>query len=141
MAHPGGRPREIDHDDVVRLRNAGFSIEEIAEEMACNDNHVREILRARGMGGLVRVVKVDRQRLLDLWNSPRTLIEIGAELGCSCTTVSRLQREHGLPRRTYFRPDMVDDVTPEEDAASADSLALSPWVQSRIKELRLGMPA
>jgi hypothetical protein len=35
---------------------------------------------------------------------------------------------------------MEDAESPEEEQASADSLRLSPWVQSRIRELGLGMP-
>ena len=83
---------------------------------------------------------VDRQQLLDLWQTPRTLIEIGVELGCSSTTVYRLKQQHQLPPRERRPPPDVA-ISPEEEAASADSLQFSPWVAARIRELRLGMPA
>lgn len=31
--------------------------------------------------------------------------------------------------------------SPEDATASEDSLRLSPWVQARINELRIGLPA
>lgn len=135
-----GRPRQIPIDDVLRLRRAGRTAPEIAAELSCSRDAVLNILHANGIRGRNRTIAVERQQLLELWDTPRTLIEIGAELGCSSTTVLRLQKQHGLPKRECVRPD-PDDVSPEEDAASADSLAFSPWVAARIKELRLGMPA
>lgn len=135
------RTRELRIEDVVRLRQDGQTVRQIATAMACGVNMVREILKSKGLDGNGRAITVERQQLLELWSTPRTLIEIGAELGCSSTTVLRLQKEHALPRRDCVRPPLDEDVSPEEDAASADSLALSPWVAARIKELRLGMPA
>lgn len=128
-------------DDVVRLRQAGFTIREIAEDLQCCVRSVERTLQSRGISaGRRDRVEVTRQQMLELWATPKTLVEIGAELGCSSTTVLRLQKAHDLPRRECVRPDPDEEVTPEEDAASADSLALSPWVQARIKELRLGLP-
>lgn len=134
------RPREVSVDDVVRLRNAGFTVPEIADDLDCSLSSVRNVLKDAGMTGSLGPVAVERQTLLDLWSSDKSLSEVGAELGCSVTTVLRLGRKHALPSRTAFNADPDDFVSPEEDAASAESLRLSPWVAARIKELGLGMP-
>ena len=126
-------------EDVVRMRRAGFTVPEIAADLGCRQEAVRQALRASGHGELCGQVVIEHQRLLELWTSRKTLGEIGAELCCSSQTVLRLGKTHGLQTRTEMMADPDLEVTPEEDAASADSLALSPWVQARIKELRLGM--
>ena len=126
--------------DVVRMRRAGFTVPEIAADLGCRQEAVRAALRDSGLGGLCGQVVVEHQRLLELWTSSKTLSEIGVELCCSSQTVLRLGRSHGLQTRTEMAADPDLDVSPEEDAASADSLALSPWVQARIRELGLGTP-
>lgn len=135
-----GRPRRVSVEDVLRLRQAGRTAPQIAGELACSRDRVLEILHENGIRGRNRSFAVEKQQLLELWDTPRTLGEIGAQLGCSTTTVLRLQKQHALPRRECVRPPPDEAVSPEEDAASADSLAFSPWVAARIKELRLGMP-
>lgn len=127
-------------DDVIRLRNAGFTIAEIADDLDCSLTSVRLILKRANMTGGCGPITIERQHLLELWQSQKTLSEIAAELECAPVTVLRLARRHDLPKRMAFAVD-VDDVTPEEDAASAESLRLSPWVQKRIDELQIGMPA
>lgn len=85
---------------------------------------------------------VDVPRLFALWNDKGyTRAEIARELGLTDKQLQSSSERYGLKARGCCRRSFsVDDATPEEDAASGDSLALSPWVQARIKELRLGMP-
>lgn len=135
-----GRPKMVCDADVIRLRNAGFTEREIADDLVCSVTTVQKVLRDAGMTGGCGSVTVERQRLLELWDSDKTLNQIGAELECSPQTVLRLVRRHQLPPRPAFVVEHNEAVSPDDDAASADSLRLSPWVQARIEELRLGMP-
>lgn len=136
-----GRPKMVCDADVIRLRNAGFTEHEIADNLQCSRITVQRILKKSGLTGGSGCVTVERQRLIELWESDRTLHEIGAELNCAPQTVLRLGRRHQLPARPAFVVEQNEAVSPDEEAASAESLRLSPWVQARIDELGLGMPA
>lgn len=136
-----GRPKMVCDSDVIRLRNAGFTQHEIADDLQCCRITVQRILKKSGLTGGGGCVTVDRQRLLELWESTMTLSEIGVQLNCAPTTVIRLGRRHKLPSRKAFNAEAVEAVSAEEEAASCDSLQLSPWVQARIKELGLGVIA
>ena len=86
---------------------------------------------------------VDVPRLFALWhNADYTRVEIARELGLRERQLQDVAQRYGLgPRGACHRAfSMEDAATPEEEAASADSLAFSPWVAARIKELRLGIP-
>lgn len=130
-----------DRDLIVAMRKSGTCLAEIAEIVGCSERSVSAVLVANGMLKWKRRITCDRDHLLDMWQRGLTLIQIGIELGCSSATVVELAKEMNMPRRPGQRVDPDGDVSPEEDAASADSLALSPYVQARIKELGLGMPA
>jgi len=134
-------PKWIDHDSIVTMRKAGRSVPEIAKVVGCCERSVSSVLSAHGLRLGQRKFTCDRATLLKLWQKDLTMIQIGIALGCSSATVTELAREMRLPRRMGQRKPVEPGVTPEEDAASADSLALSPYVQRRIKELGLGMPA
>lgn len=87
---------------------------------------------------------VDVPKLFRLWNdSDYTRVEIARELGLRERQLQDVAARYGLgPRGACHRAFSMEDAeSPEEDAASGQSLALSPWVAARIKELRLGMPA
>ena len=126
-------------DEVRRLRKGGVPDAVIAQRAGCSTRTVRRVaalIRATP----VRRFEVSRDWLIDLWNSNKTLTEIAREIGCSTQTVLRLGKEHELPLRSKMherKPLRKSDA--EEDAASADSLSLSPWVQARIKELGIGV--
>lgn len=136
-----GRHKSISDADVIRLRNAGFTGDEIANDLQCCRPTVQRILRQAGMTGGCGRITIERQRLLELWESAMTLSEIGVQLSCAPATVIRLGRRHKLPSRKAFSAEAVEAVSAEEEAASCDSLQLSPWVQSRIRELGLGVIA
>lgn len=86
---------------------------------------------------------VDVPRLFEMWNdTDYTRPEIARSLGLTEKQLQTSSRRYGLgPRGCCHRAFVIEEASPEEDAASSESLALSPWVQSRIKELRIGMPA
>lgn len=90
-----------------------------------------------------RKYTVDVPRLFELWsNSDLTRDEIARELKLTSRQLQTSSERYGLgPRGACHRAFSMEDAeSPEEEQASADSLRLSPWVQSRIEELQLGMP-
>lgn len=87
--------------------------------------------------------KVDVPRLFALWNDHNyTRVEIARELGLRERQLQDVAARYGLgPRGACHRAFSMEDAeSPEEEEASADSLAFSPWVAARIRELKLGMP-
>lgn len=85
---------------------------------------------------------VDVPQLFKLWNdSDLTRAEIGRELQLTPNQLQVSATQYGLgPRGACHRAFSMEDAeSPEEEQASADSLELSPWVQARIRELRIGM--
>ena len=89
-----------------------------------------------------RKYTVDVPRLFQLWNdSTYTRVEIARDLGLTEKQLQSSASRHGLgPRGACHRAfSMENPASPDEDAASGDSLALSPWVAARIKELGLGV--
>lgn len=91
-----------------------------------------------------RKANVDVPRLFALWaDREYTRVEIARALRLTEKQLQTASGKHGLgPRGACHRAFSMEDATsPEEEAASADSLALSPWVAARIQELRIGYPA
>ena len=88
---------------------------------------------------------VDVPTLFRLWHdTDYTRAEIARELGLKERQLQDVAVRYGLKARgACHRAFSMQDgaESPEEDTASGESLALSPWVQSRIRELRIGMPA
>ena len=84
---------------------------------------------------------IDVDELDRLWRQGVTVYELSARYDVSPATIFRLRRRHDIPDRPSLQSREHDAPSPEEETASADSLAFSPWVQARIKELRLGMRA
>lgn len=85
----------------------------------------------------------DARALFQLWND-HTLRpeEVARRLGISMSMLRRAAAHHHLPSRPAWR-DRSENYAPSEgeDLASGESLRLSPWVQARINELRIGLPA
>ena len=89
------------------------------------------------------VKSYDVPLLLRLWNDQNLRTdEVAMRLGISTSFLWRAAAHHHLPPRPAWR-DRSDNDAPSdaEDMLSGESLALSPWVRSRIEQLRLGMPA
>lgn len=86
---------------------------------------------------------VDEQRLRELWyNEDWSKAEIARELGLMRRQLEDAADRYGLgPRGRCRRAFSMADGGAEDENASAESLAFSPWVAARIKELKLGMPA
>jgi hypothetical protein len=84
-------------------------------------------------------VQIDVPPLFKLWNDhSRTTSEVARDLGVSDRHLRRVARERALPERPYCWRACSATAEEIEDDDGTETLELSPWVQSRIKELKLG---
>lgn len=135
------RPRLHDHGQVIAMRNDGLTAREIAERVGFSVRVVRYVCSKHGIRIGQKKSVVDARRLAELWDAGVPMDQIGEQLGCTASTVRKYAWKHGLPSRGIPRQSREPKPPPGEDAASAESLAFSPWVAARIRELKLGMPA
>jgi len=80
--------------------------------------------------------RADLVLLHQLWTAGVPTAEIAKKFGVSYSTVTKWAQRYKLPRRTLHPADEPEAPTPEDDAASLDGLALSPWVEERAKVVR-----
>lgn len=83
--------------------------------------------------------QLDVPTLFRLWNDASMRIEdVALQLQVSVCTLRKYAAKHGL--RTRANPpavvEFLDSPSPAEDLLSQDSLALSPWVEARAREVR-----
>lgn len=86
----------------------------------------------------------DVATLFAMWADGSTKGEIAHRFGVSTSTIYDWAKRYALPTRKFeFIPTWTEPPapSPEDEEASGASLALSPYVQARIQELQLGMPA
>lgn len=78
----------------------------------------------------------DAALLFRMWADGSTLAQIAERFGVVESTVSKWVQRYKLPRRWHVNQLDLPAPTPEDDAASLASLALSPWVEERAREVR-----
>ena len=83
--------------------------------------------------------EVDVPLMFRLWNDASMRAEdVALALGVSTATLRKIAARHGL--RGRINPpspiNFLDAPSPAEDLLSQDSLALSPWVEERAREVR-----
>ena len=81
----------------------------------------------------------DVATLFAMWAEGRTKAEIAVRFGVSTSTIYTWAQRYQLPRRKIDYVPVSQEPpppSPEDDAASMDSLALSPWVEARARECR-----
>jgi len=81
-------------------------------------------------------LRADLVLLHQLWAEGVPSSEIANRFGVAYSTVTKWAQRYKLPRRTLHPADEPEAPTPEDDAASLDGLALSPWVEERAKVVR-----
>jgi transcriptional regulator with XRE-family HTH domain len=84
-------------------------------------------------------INIDVPALFRLWNDHNlTMTEVARDLGVSDRHLRRVASDRSLPDRPYcWRAySASDEELDGEDGG--DTLALSPYVQRRIRELKLG---
>ena len=82
---------------------------------------------------------LDVPTLFRLWNDATIRIEdVALQMQVSVCTLRKYAAKHGL--RTRASPpslvEFLEAPSPADDALSQDSLALSPWVEARAREVR-----
>jgi len=138
---------------VRRLRAAKLTVHQIARKMGRCTTTISSAIKALGLPTDLRhdpnakVPDADPKdafavRLFRLWaDKALSMSDIAREMGLTHHQLHRAAKKYGLPHRlrqmAHLR-DEPDEVTPEESDASAESLELSPYVQARIRELRIG---
>jgi transposase-like protein len=80
--------------------------------------------------------QADVAMLFQLWAAGATIPEIAERFGVVHSTVSKWVGRYKLPRRLHPSHADAPAPTPEDDAASLSSLALSPWVEERARVVR-----
>ena len=80
--------------------------------------------------------RADLVLLHQLWAEGVPSSEIAKRFGVAYSTVTKWAQRYKLPRRTLHPADEPEAPTPEDDAASLDGLALSPWVEERARVVR-----
>ena len=80
--------------------------------------------------------RADLVLLHQLWAEGVPTAQIAERFGVAMSTVTKWAQRYKLPRRTRHPADEPEAPTPEDDAASLDGLALSPWVEQRAREMR-----
>ena len=80
--------------------------------------------------------RADLVLLHHLWAEGVPTAKIAERFGVAMSTVTKWAQRYKLPRRTLHPANEPEAPTPEDDAASLDGLALSPWVEERAREVR-----
>jgi hypothetical protein len=82
---------------------------------------------------------VDVPLMFKLWHDTTIRIEdVALRLRVSTGTLRKIAGRHGLHHRAPppASGEFLDAPSPAEDLLSQDSLALSPWVEARAREIR-----
>lgn len=90
----------------------------------------------RGVDYVLSHGSADMALLLELWAQGVSAAEIASRFGVKRGTISKWAKRYGLPPRAALATPEYEAPSPEDDAASLDGLALSPWVESRARECR-----
>lgn len=82
---------------------------------------------------------IDVDEMRRLWSAGVSATDIADRYGITRKRVWRISERHEFPSREL--PHAIEPAapSPEDEAASGDSLRFSPWVAARIKELGLGV--
>ncbi len=80
--------------------------------------------------------RMDVAKAYRLWaDHSLTVPQIAEKLGVTIGYLKRYAAEHHMPKREPRRPEACE-AEPLDDEPAGDSLALSPWVEARVAELR-----
>jgi hypothetical protein len=79
---------------------------------------------------------IDIDELRRLWEAGWLVEDLADKFRCTPTYVYWLRKKYGLPDRHPAHMKEPPPPSPEDAAASLDSLALSPWVAQRAEMFR-----
>lgn len=79
---------------------------------------------------------IDINELRQLWDAEWRVPDLAARFGCTESMIYTLSQKHRFSSREGLKSSEPPPPSDEDAAASADSLALSPWVAERAAEFR-----
>lgn len=79
---------------------------------------------------------IDIEELRQLWEAGWLVQDLAARFRCTHTMIYWLRRKYGIRDRDRLQSTEPPPPSPEDARVSRDSLALSPWVEARVKEMR-----
>lgn len=80
--------------------------------------------------------QVDIDELRQLWEAGWLVADLAERYRCTHTYIYWLRKKYGIKDRDRLQSTEPPPPSDEDDSASRDSLALSPWVEARVKEMR-----
>lgn len=79
---------------------------------------------------------IDLEELRQLWESGWLVHDLAKRYGCTDTYIYWLRKKYGIANRSRSQSMEPPPPSVADDLLSRDSLALSPWVEARAKEVR-----
>lgn len=79
---------------------------------------------------------IDIEELRRLWEAGWLVEDLAARFRCTNTMIYWLRKKYGIRDRDRSQSTEPPPPSPEDARISRDSLALSPWVEARVKEMR-----
>ena len=79
---------------------------------------------------------IDIDELRQLWGDGWLVDDLAKRYGCTKSMIYWLRKKYRIRDREKWQSLEPPPPSPEDAAASLDSLALSPWVEARARECR-----
>jgi len=79
---------------------------------------------------------IDLNELKQLWEAGWLVNDLAKRYGCTKTYIYWLRKKYDIADRDRSQSTEPGPPSPEDAQLSRDSLALSPWVEARAREVR-----
>ena len=93
MAYAGKKSSDINHDDFIRMWNAGVPVEEIAKKFGVPKTLVLRYAK-KHIDECSQKTMINHNDFVRLWNSENSLEEIAQKLGVKTYVVEKYARKH-----------------------------------------------
>jgi len=96
-----GRPRVLDHEEIVRLYQENKTTEEIGQLVGCSGRQVREVVSSRNIPKRSghRKNTLDHVAIIEAYESGKSAEQVATEFSCSKAGVWHILALHGVPTR------------------------------------------
>lgn len=84
----------------------------------------------------MRHYHIDIDELRQLWDAGWLVDDLAKRYRCTRTFIYWLRKKYRIPERDRSQSTEPPPPSPADDVLSRDSLALSPWVEARAREIR-----
>jgi hypothetical protein len=85
----------------------------------------------------VKHYHINLDELRELWNAGWLVDDLAARYKCTKSFIYWLRKRYDIGDRSRSQSTEPGPPSPEDGAASTDSLALSPWVAARAEPYRI----